>query len=50
MIEKNKKKLEAKKQRSIVGMGVNLGTRTMEKTFKAKRRNEKIKLMKGAEF
>ena len=46
MVEKNKKKLEAKKQRSIVGMGTNLGTRTMEKTFKAKRTAEKIALKK----
>ena len=50
MVEKNKKKLEAKKQRSIVGMGVNLGTRTMEKTFKAKRRSEKVGLLKELKF
>lgn len=46
MVEKNKKKLEAKRQRSIVGMGVNLGTRTMEKTYKAKRTAGKVALRK----
>ena len=46
MTEKNKRKMEAKKMRSVVGLGVNLGTRTMEKSKKAQRRANKIALRK----
>lgn len=46
MTEKNKRKMEAKKMRSVVGLGVNLGTRTMEKSKKAQRRADKIALRK----
>jgi len=46
MVEKNKRKEEAKKQRSAVGSSMNLGTRTMEKSEKAKRRKKKMELLK----
>jgi len=46
MVEKNKRKEEAKKQRSAIGSGMNLGTRTMEKSEKAKRRKKKMELLK----
>lgn len=46
MVEKNKKKLEAKRQRSQVGLSMNLGSRVMEKSKKAKRRKDKVKLQK----
>ena len=46
MIEKNKRKLEAKKMRSQVGSGMNLGCRIMEKSKKAKRRKDKVNLIK----
>ena len=48
MVEKNKKKLEAKKMRSQVGSRMNLGCRTMEKSFKAQRRSDKIAIAKIA--
>ena len=47
MVEKNKAKLQAKKMRSQVGLAMNLGCRTMEKSFKAQRRANKINLNKG---
>lgn len=50
MIEKNKRKLEAKKMRSQVGSGMNLGCRVMEKSFKAQRRANKISLSKQADY
>ena len=50
MAEKNKAKLQAKKMRSQVGLAMNLGCRTMEKSFKAQRRANKISLAKQADY
>ena len=50
MIEKNVRKLEAKRMRSQVGLSMNLGTRTLEKSNKAKRRSDKISLLKQADY
>lgn len=46
MVEKNKRKEQAKKQRSQIGLFMNLGNRTMEKSKKAKRRKNKMDLLK----
>ena len=46
MVEKNVKREAAKRQRSKVGSGMNLGSRIMEKSKKAKRRKDKVELQK----